>query len=121
MVLQTEYQFTLPKGYVDSDGGLHREGVMRLANASDEILPLKDPRVKNNNAYLTVILLSRVLTKLGELNDVSTKVIEGLFIQDLTYLQELYQRVNGNGELHIQTKCPECNCAIETTFNQLGG
>ena len=97
MVFQTEIEFTLPKGYVDSDGVLHKEGVMRLATAADEILPLKDARVQQNPAYLTIIVLARVITRLGALQDVNTKVIEGLFASDLNYLQTLYERLNGEG------------------------
>jgi hypothetical protein len=97
MVFQTEVEFTLPKGYVDSDGVLHRDGVMRLATAADEILPLKDPRVQQNPAYLTIIVLARVITRLGALQDVNTKVVEGLFASDLGYLQMLYERLNGDG------------------------
>jgi hypothetical protein len=95
MAFQTEVEFTLPKGYLDSDGQLHKNGVMRLATAADEILPLKDPRVQQNQAYLVIIVLARVVTKLGSLPDVNTKVIEGLFASDLSYLQTLYERLNG--------------------------
>lgn len=94
MTLQTEVSFTLPKGYLDSDGQLHKSGVMRLATAGDEILPLKDPRVQQNQAYLVIIVLSRVVTKLGSLPDINTKVIEGLFASDLSYLQVLYEELN---------------------------
>jgi len=97
MVFQTEIEFTLPKGYVGSDGVLHKDGVMRLATAADEILPLKDARVQQNPAYLTIIVLARVVTRLGALQDVNTKVIEGLFASDLNYLQTLYERLNGEG------------------------
>lgn len=86
MALQTEYEFTLPRGYVDGEGTLHKKGVMRLATAKDEILPQKDPRVQSNPAYLSVILLSRVVTRLGSLSDVNPQVIEDLFLQDLSYL-----------------------------------
>jgi hypothetical protein len=96
MTFQTEIEFTLPKGYLDGDGVLHREGVMRLATAADEILPLKDPRVQQNPAYLTVIVLSRVVIRLGSLSDVNTKTVEGLFASDLAYLQNLYEQVNGD-------------------------
>src|SRR3712207_6149633 len=95
MTLQTEYDFTLPKGYVDKQGTLHRDGRMRLATAADEIMPLRDPRVKTNPAYLTVIVLSRVVTRLGALDELSPPVIEGLFVEDLAYLQQLYRRING--------------------------
>jgi hypothetical protein len=94
MAFQTEVEFTLPKGYLDSDGQLHRSGLMRLATAADEILPLKDSRVQQNQAYLVIIVLARVITKLGSLPDVNTKVIEGLFASDLNYLQALYERLN---------------------------
>jgi hypothetical protein len=108
-MLQTEFEFTLPRGYVDSNGNLHKKGMMRLATAADEILPLRDPRVKANQAYLVIILLSRVITRLGELSEVNTKIIEGLFSTDLTYLQNMYRQVNENGTNMIQATCPECN------------
>jgi hypothetical protein len=98
MAFRTEIEFTLPKGYLDGDGVLHRQGVMRLATAADEILPLKDPRVQQNPAYLTIIVLARVITRLGSLADVNTKIVEGLFAADLNYLQALYERINGDGE-----------------------
>lgn len=113
MVLQTEYEFTLPKGYVDNDGNLHQKGVMRLASAADEILPMKDPRVHSNPSYLTIILLSRVLSKLGELQDVNPGIIEKLFVADLTFLQEFYRRINGNGNLMMDAKCPKCGEAFQ--------
>jgi hypothetical protein len=94
MSLQTEYEFTLPKGYVDDSGGLHRDGVMRLATARDEILPQRDPRVRENEAYLTVIMLSRVVTRLGELDQVTPKIVEGLFAADLAFLQDFYCTIN---------------------------
>jgi hypothetical protein len=96
MAFQTEIEFTLPKGYLDADGVLHREGIMRLATAADEILPLKDARVQQNPAYLTIIVLARVITRLGALQDVNTKIIEGLYASDLNYLQALYERMNGD-------------------------
>ena len=95
-MFQTEVEFTLPKGYVDDEGVLHRDGVMRLATAGDEILPLKDPRVQQNPAYLTIIVLARVITRLGSLPSVNTKVVEGLFASDLGHLQALYERLNGD-------------------------
>jgi hypothetical protein len=94
MSLQTEYPFTLPKGFVDQDGTLHRQGVMRLATARDEIEPLRDSRVKENEAYLTAIVLSRVITELGTLSQVTPKTIEGLFVSDLSFLQDLYRVIN---------------------------
>src|SRR5690349_12448264 len=95
-MFQTEVDFTLPKGYVDGEGVLHREGVMRLATAADEILPLRDPRVQQNPAYLTIIVLARVVTRLGSLPSINTKVIEDLFASDLGYLQVLYEQLNGD-------------------------
>lgn len=94
-MFQTEFEFTLPKGYLDSDGNLHRKGVMRLATAIDEIAPLRDPRVKSNPAYATIIILSRVITRLGALSEVSPLVVENFFAQDLSYLQDFYRSING--------------------------
>jgi hypothetical protein len=120
MALQTEFEFTLPKGYVDDNGDLHKKGIMRLASAADEILPMKDPRVQRNPSYLAVIVLSRVITKLGELSDVTPGTIEKLFIGDLTYLQELYRRVNGDGDLTLNLKCPHCGEEYQETFTAPG-
>lgn len=93
-MFQTEFEFTLPCGYLDAEGTLHREGVMRRATAADEILPLKDPRVQSNEAYVVIILLARVITRLGSVAAINPKVIEGLFATDLAFLQDLYNRVN---------------------------
>ncbi len=93
-MIQTEFEFTLPKGYVDGDGNLHRKGVMRLSRAIDEIVPMRDPRVKSNPAYATVIILARVITKLGGLEEISSMVIENLFASDLSYLQKFYRQIN---------------------------
>ena len=108
MTLQTEFAFTLPHGYLDGDGDLHRDGVMRLAVAYDEIVPMKDPRVQTNPAYLIIILLSRVITKLGDLDHINPKIIEGLFSADLAYLQEFYQRINETGDKRLAVTCPHC-------------
>jgi hypothetical protein len=94
---QTEVEFELPKGYVDEEGTLHRRGVMRLATAADEILPLRDPRVQQNEAYLAVIVFARVIVKLGTLADIHPGTIEGLFASDLAYLQRLYEQLNSDG------------------------
>jgi len=110
---QTEFEFALPHGYVDGEGSLHKEGVMRLATAADEILPLKDPRVQANPAYLSIILLSRVVTKLGSLSTVNPRIIEGLFVSDLAYLQDLYYRINENGANVIKAACPKCEHKFE--------
>lgn len=117
--LQTEFEFALPKGYVDEHGSLHRKGVMRLATAGDEILPMKDHRVQANSAYLSVILLSRVVTSLGDVHSVTPKVIEGLFASDLAFLQDLYRRINENGNGHMKTTCPRCEHAFEVDAGPL--
>ncbi|SFR65112.1 hypothetical protein [Halogeometricum limi] len=106
--LQVEVPFRLPKGYADAEGTLHRDGVMRLATAADEILPLKDPRVKSNPSYLSVILLSRVVTELGDVESVTPNVVENLFVSDLAYLQDLYTRVNAYESNAVETACPAC-------------
>ncbi len=93
-MIQSEFEFTLPKGYLDEAGNLHRKGVMRLATAMDEIVPLRDPRVKSNPAYATVIILARVITQLGALEEVSPQVVEGFFACDLSYLQRFYRQIN---------------------------
>src|SRR5262245_14340047 len=113
MPFQTEVEFLLPRGYVDEEGSLQRKGVMRLATAGDEILPMKDPRVQANPAYLTVIVLSRVITRLGDLKAITTKVVEGLFSADLAYLQEFYRRINETGNGAIHATCPKCEHAFE--------
>jgi len=106
-VLRTEVEFTLPLGYVDADGAMHREGVMRLATAADEILPLKDSRVQQNPAYLIIILLSRVLTRLGSVQQITPKVIENLYAADLGHLQALYNEINRlDGGAAVV--CPNC-------------
>ena len=115
-MLRTEFEFVLPCGYVDADGTLHREGVMRRATAADEILPLRDPRVTRNGAYLVIILLSRVITRLGSLAQVTPKVIEDLYATDLACLQRLYNEINSLAEGGPRATCPECRheFALET-------
>ena len=107
--MNTEFAFTLPRGYVDASGAVHREGIMRLATARDEITPQRDPRVRENESYLTVLLLSRVITRLGSLTQVHTGVIEGLFASDLAFLQDLYRRINQEGHTQASVTCPACN------------
>ncbi|MFB7056450.1 hypothetical protein ACFCXT_25420 [Streptomyces vinaceus] len=107
--LSTEYPFTLPRGYVDSSGTLHREGVMRLATARDEIAPQSDARVRANPAYLTVLLLERTVVSLGTVHEVSGYVIEGLFASDLAFLQDLYRRINQDGRTTTEVACPSCS------------
>ncbi len=119
--LQTEFEFTLPRGYVDKEGNLHRKGAMRLATAADEIVPLRDPRVQNNQAYLVIILLARVITRLGDIRDVHTNIVESLFSRDLAYLQEFYRRINEVGSPIGQVKCPQCGAVIEVDLGNPGG
>ena len=107
--LQTEFAFQLPRGYVDDRGDRHRDGVMRLATARDELLPMRDSRVRDNESYLTVLILSRVVVRLGSLAEVTPGVIEGLFASDLAFLQDLYRRVNQEGHTHVAVHCPGCN------------
>jgi hypothetical protein len=119
-MFQTEFPFTLPRGYVDQAGDLHREGVMRLATGADEVLPLKDPRVQSNPAYLMFILLSRVVTRLGTVELMTSKVIEGLFTSDLAYLQTMYNQINGDGTRSQQVVCPHCDRAFEVEQESVG-
>jgi hypothetical protein len=104
--MQTEFDFTLPLGFVDKDGTLHKKGVMRLATAIDEIAPLRDPRVRTNEAYLTIILLSRVIVKLGTVSLITTDVVENLFAPDLAYLQAFYRRIHEEGTTRITVRAP---------------
>jgi hypothetical protein len=121
--LQTEFAFTLPRGYVDDGGTVHRDGTMRLATARDEIMPLRDPRVRDNETYLTVLLLSRVVTELGTLPEVTPAVVEGLFASDLAFLQDLYRRVNQEGHTQAVVSCPACNHAftVDVAGDAAGG
>src|ERR1044072_1457421 len=120
-MLQTEFDFTLPIGFVDAEGNMHKDGTMRLATAFDEIAPMKDPRVQSNPAYLLIILLSRVITRLGSLEYINPKIIEGLFAADLAYLQNLYRRINENGHHRVQARCPHCEQKFELEMDSLGG
>lgn len=121
MNLQTEFQFTLPRGYVDQNGNVHKVGVMRLATAMDEIVPLRDPRVRANQAYLTIILLARVITRLGDMTSVSTGVVENLFAADLAYLQTFYRQINEEGVTTVPVSCPDCQHMFEVDLTTLGG
>ncbi len=119
-VQQTEFPFTLPHGLADPDGGVHRDGSMRLATAFDEIEPLKDPRVRANPGYLVVILLARVVTRLGTVDHVNTRTIESLYAADLAYLQDFYQRVNQNGHSRLEVTCPHCAGEFDVETASLG-
>ena len=118
----TEYEFVLPKGYIDESGTLHTKGKMKLATAADEITPLKDPRVQQNSAYLTILILARVITKLGTLEHINVGVIEKLFTADLTFLQDMYQRINDAGSPKINAVCPGCSTKfnVPLNFTQMG-
>jgi hypothetical protein len=120
-MLQTEFDFVLPKGFVDGQGVVHREGRMRLATAMDEITPLRDPRVRSNEAYLVVILLSQVITRLGTLSRVTPETIEGFFAADLAYLQDFYRQINEVAGQRILVACPNCGHEFEAEVPLLGG
>jgi hypothetical protein len=105
--VKTEFDFTLPRGYVDTAGNVHRQGVMRLATARDEVEPLQDPRAAANSMYLSIALLSRVVTRLGPMSPVAPQVIQDLFASDFAFLQEMYLRLN-EGDHHVETQCPSC-------------
>ncbi|MFJ4101297.1 hypothetical protein [Amycolatopsis japonica] len=106
--LRTEFAFELPRGYVDDAGNVHHSGVMRLATARDELVPLRDDRVRENSAFLTVVLLARVITRIGDVTDVHAGVIENLFASDLAFLQDMYRRINSEGHTRAGVACPEC-------------
>ncbi|MFV0458458.1 MAG: hypothetical protein ACK5MT_06785 [Actinomycetales bacterium] len=120
--LRTEFSFVLPRGYVDAEGRVHRDGVMRLATARDELIPLRDDRVRENPAYLTVVLLARVVTRVGTIEDVHAGVIENFFATDLAFLQELYRRVNSEGSTRAGVVCPECEArfSVDLAGGRLG-
>jgi hypothetical protein len=119
-MLQTEFEFVLPKGYVDDQGNLHREGTMRLATAMDEIIPLRDPRVRNNEAYLVVILLSQVITRLGTLSKITPNIVEKFFAADIAYLQDLYRQINDVDGHRITLICPNCGHEFEEEVPLVG-
>ncbi|GAA1135910.1 hypothetical protein GCM10009583_02020 [Ornithinicoccus hortensis] len=112
-VLRTEFSFVLPRGYVDSSGTIHRDGVMRLATARDELIPLRDDRVRDNPAWLTVVLLGRVVTRLGTIENVHAEIIQDLFAADLAFLQDLYRRINQEGHTRAAVTCPSCRESFE--------
>lgn len=111
--LRTEFSFELPRGYVDAAGTLHRHGTMRLATARDELVPLRDDRVRDNPAFLTVVLLGRVVTRLGSVTDVHAGIIEDLFASDVAFLQDLYRRINSEGHTRASVACPNCAHGFE--------
>jgi len=120
VIMQTIYEFTLPKGYMDSNGELHRRGKMRLATAGDEISATRDPRVLQNPSYLTIVILSRVITELEGVQGISATVIERLFTADLAYLQDMYQRINDIEPPTLTAVCPDCGKAFQVPLNFTG-
>lgn len=118
--MQTDFEFVLPRGYLDGHGTLHKEGTMRLATAIDEIAPLRDPRVQANDAYFVVVVLTRVITRLGTITEVTTQIIEQLFAADMAYLQDLYQRLNDPGLSSVPAKCPNCGHEFQQGVIPLG-
>ena len=114
--LQTDFRFTLPRGYVDGNGAVHREGVMRLATARDELVSQRDDRVRENPNYMSVVLIGRVVTSLGSIEDVHGGLIENLFASDLAFLQDLYRRVNQEGHTHARVACPHCDSEFTVDF-----
>lgn len=116
--MQTTFDFVLPRGYVDASGNVHREGTMRLATARDELMPLLDPKVKEHEAFMSLVLLSRVITRLGTLPAIDDQVIGGLWATDLSFLQDLYRRINTEGTTLAEVTCPNCS---ETVLVDVGG
>jgi|1185.fasta_scaffold76632_3 hypothetical protein len=119
MTMQTEYAFTLPRGYRDAAGDVHQEGVMRLATARDEIEPLRDAAVRGNEAYLTVLLLARVITRIGPVTEISPSLVEGLYAADFDHLQRLYERINTDGESVGVVSCPDCTHEFEVDLSEI--
>jgi hypothetical protein len=117
--LRTQYAFTLPRGYVDASGAVHREGVMRLATARDELEPLREPAVRENEAYLTVLLLSRVIIRIGEETAITPELVEGLYAADFDHLQRLYERINSDGEAVGVVACPACAQQFEVDLTEI--
>ena len=115
-----EFPFTLPHGFRDADGAVHRDGVMRMSTAFDEIAPLKDSRVQNNPGYLVLILLSRVVTRLGSLEHLNPKLLENMLSGDLMYLQDLYRRINETGHSRLAVTCPHCKGDFEVETSPVG-
>lgn len=117
--MQTEIAFTLPRGYVDGGGAVHREGTMRLATARDEIEPLRAAEVRQNHAYLTILLLARTITRLGDMTDIEPEVVEGLYAADFDHLQRLYERINSSDEAVGVVSCPACQHDFEFELTEI--
>jgi hypothetical protein len=117
--MQTEIEFTLPRGYVDASGAVHRQGRMRLATARDEIEPLREVEVRQNQAYLSVLLLARTITRIGEVTDITPQLIEGLYAADFDHLQRLYERINSDGDAVGVVSCPACAHEFEVDMTEV--
>lgn len=113
MSQQLEFGFTLPHGFTDADGTLHKSGIMRRATALDELMPMKDARVLGNPGYLSVILFSRVIVRLGSLPLVDTGIMEQLPPEDMAFLERFYEKINDIGDEHSHDSCAcsQCGCA----------
>jgi hypothetical protein len=117
--MQTEIEFTLPRGYVDPTGAIHRDGTMRLATARDEIEPLREIQVRQNGAYLSVLLLARTVTRIGAVTDITPSLVEGLYAADFDHLQKLYERINSDGESVGVVSCPQCSHRFEVDLTDI--
>ena len=117
--MQTEVEFTLPRGYVDAGGVVHREGRMRLATARDEIEPLREVEVRQNQAYLSILLLARTITRIGTVTEITPELVEGLFAADFDHLQRLYERINSDGEAVGVVSCPACAHEFEVDMTEV--
>ena len=117
--MRTEIEFTLPSGYVDASGNLHREGTMRLATARDEIEPLREVEVRQNQAYLSVLLLARTVTRIGDVTEITPELVEDLYAADFDHLQRLYERVNSDGEAVGVVSCPACAHRFEVDLTEI--
>ncbi|MBO5550350.1 MAG: phage tail assembly protein, partial [Lachnospiraceae bacterium] len=115
--METVYDFTLPKGYLDGSGELHRNGKMRLATAGDEISATRDPRVLSTPSYLTIVILSKVITEIEGVQSVSATLVEKLFTADLAFLQDMYQRINDIEPPVLTAVCPDCGKTFEVPLN----
>ncbi|WP_414552425.1 phage tail assembly protein [Anabaena sp. CCY 0017] len=118
--IYTEFEFILPRGLLDSEGNVHRQGVMRLATAKDEIYLQKNRDAQENTAYAVIVMLSRVITKLGDLTEINSDLLENLFTKDLAYLREFYNRINQHGDAYIPVQCPQCNTNFQVELSLAG-